>query len=406
MSNNKTPTGMALSALDATFREHPNVYIDELRSAEPVHRDREYDRVVLTRAGDIESMLNDRTLSKDLRKNRRPGSYLRSIKRVDDNYQPSMLFSDPPDHTRLRNLVSKAFNQQSVDVMRPRIAEIANQLLDEIPDSRRFDFIEAYANPLPTIVIAVMLGIDERDHKDFKLWSDSHIYAFNSAITAEETAELQAGIKALNHYFSDVIRVRRKERGTDLISSLISAEEDGQKLTEAEIISICQLLLSAGNVTTTDLLGNGVLALLRNPTELAKLTARPELIRDTVEEILRYDSPVANAARIATKPMQIGGVEVEEGQTISALLLGGNRDPSVHQNPHKFDIERPDKRHSSFGGGIHYCLGAPLARAQSQIGIPILFARFPRLRLAPDYIPVHKSFPGFNGLKSLYLETD
>jgi cytochrome P450 len=404
MSDDKIPTGMALSALDATYRDQPNIVIDELRSKEPVHRDREFDRVVLTRAEDIESVLKDRTMAKDPRKSR-PGSYIRLLERVDENYQPSLLFADPPDHKRLRDLVSKAFNQQSVDAMRQRIAEIANRLLDEIPDSRRFDVIEAYANPLPTITIAVMLGIDEQDHQDFKRWSDSQVYAFNPARTAKELADMQSGLNALNQYFSQVIRDRRKERGQDIISNLISAEEDGQKLTEEEIISICRLLLAAGNVTTTDLIGNGVLALLRNPSELAKLTARPELTRDAVEEILRYDPPVMNATRIATKPMQMGGVAIEEGQSITSLLPGANHDPSVHQNPEKFDIERPDKRHSSFGGGIHFCIGAPLARAEAQIAIPLLFARFPGLRLAQNHIPVHKSLPGFNGLESLYVET-
>jgi len=405
MSDREIPSGRALTALNPIFREEPSKYIDELRSAEPVHRDREFDRVVLTRAEDIEAVVSDRTLAKDPRKSR-PGSYMRLLQQVDENYHPNLLFSDPPDHKRLRDLVSKAFNQQSVDAMRPRIAEVASRLLDEIKDPSRFDVVEAYANPLPTIVIAIMLGIDERDHPDFKRWSDSQVYAFNPLRTAEEAAEMESGTRALDEYFSKIIHSRRKQRGTDLVSNLISAEENGQKLTEAEIISTCRLLLAAGNVTTTDLLGNGVLALLQNPAQLAKLNARPELIRDTVEETLRYAPPVANATRIATKSMHIDGVEIEEGQTISSYILGANYDPSVHQNPDKFDIERPDKRHSSFGGGIHYCIGAPLARAEAQVGIPLLFARFPKLRIASGFIPVHKALPGFHGLTSLYVETD
>lgn len=407
MSNRekKIPTGIALSALDEAFRDQPNVYIDQLRATEPVHRDREFDRVVLTRAEDIESVLNDRTLSKDPRKSR-PGSYMRLVQPVSENYRPSLLFMDPPDHKRVRDLVSKAFNQQSVDAMRPRIAEIADRLLHEIPDSHRFDLMEVYASPLPIIVIAEMLGVHERDHQDFKRWSNSLVYGLSPVRTAEETVQLEAGIQALNQYFSDIIRARREERRQDIISNLISAEEDGQKLTEAEILSICTLLLVAGNLTTTDLIGNGVLALLKNPSELAKLTDRPELCRDAVEEMLRYDPPAMDGRRIATKPMQIGGVEIEAGETIISLLLGANHDPSVHPDPHKFDIERPDKRHSSFGGGIHYCIGAPLARAEVQIAIAQLFKIFPKLRLAPDYIPVRKSFPGFNGLKFLYVETN
>jgi hypothetical protein len=407
MSETKTPTptGRALSALDPTFRDHPDEYIDLLRSAEPVHQDREFDRIVLTRAEDIESVLNERTMAKDPRKSR-PGAYIRAFEKVDENYQPSMLFADDPDHKRLRGPVSKAFNQQSVEAIRPRIAEIANRLLDEIPDPRRFDVVAAYSNPLPTIAIAAMLGIDEKDQRDFKRWSDSQVHSLNPLRTEGQTASLDQGRTALSQYFAEVIRERRKNRGTDLISSLISAEEDCQELTEAEIIGMCQLLLVAGNVTTTDLIGNGVLALLRNPTELAKLRAQPELIRNAVEEVLRYDSPVTVASRIATKPVQIGGVDIEAGQSISALLFGANHDPAAHSCPAKFDIERPDKRHSSFGGGIHFCVGAPLARAEAQIAIPLLFTRFPKIRLMPDHTPTRKSLPSLNGVASLWVDTD
>jgi cytochrome P450 len=404
-SENETPTGIALSALDETFRNQPNLYIDQLRSTEPVHRDREFDRVVLTRTEDIESVLNDRTMCKDPRKSR-PGSHIRLIQPVNENYQPSLLFMDPPDHKRVRDLVSKAFNQQSVDAMRPRITEIAHRLLDEIRDSHRFDLIEAYASPLPIIVIAEMLGIDERDRRDFKRWSESMAFGFNPVLTEEESAQLKSGVNALSQYFSDVIRDRRKERRQDIISSLISAEEDGQKLADREILSICLLLLAAGNLTTTDLIGNGVLALLKNPNELAKLIDRPELSRDAVEEMLRFDPPVVDGRRITTKPMQIGGVEIEACESITASLFGANHDPSVHPDPHKFDIQRPDKRHSSFGGGIHFCLGAPLARAEVQIAISLLFKIFPKLRLAPNYIPVRKSVAGFNGLKDLCVDTN
>jgi cytochrome P450 len=405
MNEAKIPTGNALSALDPTFRDRPNQYIDQLRSTEPVHRDREFDRIVLTRADDIESVLNDRTLAKDPRKSR-PGSFVRMIERVDQDYQPTMLFADPPDHKRLRDLVSKAFNQQSVDAVRPRIVEIADRLLNEIPDPQHFDVIGAYANPLPTIVISAMLGIDEKDQKDFKLWSDSQVHGFNPMRSQADTASLTSGRQALTEYFLEIISQRRRERGTDLISSLISAEEDGQKLTEREIIGVCMLLLAAGNVTTTDLIGNGVLALLENSAELVKMTARPEGVRDAVEEILRYDPPVTNASRIATKPMRIGEVDVEAGQSITALLVGANHDPSVHPNPEKFDIDRPNKRHSSFGGGIHFCIGASLARAEAQIAIPMLFSRFPKLRLTVGEGPTRKSLPSFNGLKSLWVDTD
>lgn len=198
---------------------------------------------------------------------------------------------DSPDHMRVRDLVSNAFNQQSVDAMRPRITEIANRLLDEIQHSHHFDLIEAYASPLPVVIIVEMLGIDERDQQVFKLWSDSLAYGFNPVRTEEGSAQLKSGVNALSQYFSEVIR-DRKERRKDIINILISSEEeDGQKLTDRGIQSIWLLLLAAGNLTTTDLIGNGVLALLENPDELAKLIDRPKLSRDAVEEMLRYDPP-------------------------------------------------------------------------------------------------------------------
>jgi cytochrome P450 len=405
MSDTKitTPTGKNLSPLDPIFRDQPNTYLDYLRSTKPVYQDQDFDRVVLTRAEDIEAVLNDRTLGKDPRK-ARPGSFVRLV--LGENYQPSMLFADDPDHKRLRSLVSKAFNQSSVDAMRTRITEIAARLLDEIPDPSRFDVIEAYANHLPTIVIAAMLGVDEKDQRDFKRWSDSQGHSFNPIRNEEQTASLNWGQDGLTKYFSTVIRERRKNRGTDLISNLIYAEEENQRLTEPEIISLCHLLLVAGNLTTTDLIGNGILALLRNPSELAKLRAEPKLIADVIEETLRYDSSITHAVRIATRPMEMGGVTIEEGQTISSFLNAAHHDPSAHPHPERFDIERPDKRHSAFGGGAHYCIGAPLARAEAQIAISLLFTRFPNLRLMSNYTPTRKSLPSFNGLESLWVETD
>jgi hypothetical protein len=407
MSNPKCPfpTGIALTALDPTFRERPHEHLDHLREIEPVHLDREFDRVVLTRADDISAVLNDRTLGKDPRKSR-PGSFSRVQLGVDGNFQPSLLHMDDPDHKRLRDLVSKAFNQRSVDAMRPRIAEIANRLLHDIPEPSRFDVIEEYANPLPTFVIAEILGVDGPDQEDFKLWSDAQVHLFNPSRTDEQLASLKWGREALNSYFAEAVSKRRKNRGTDLISTLIAAEEEGGQLSEPEIISTCQLLLVAGNVTTTDLLGNGVLALLRHPDELAKLRKQPELARNAVEEVLRYDSSVAEANRVTTKSMQIDGVTIAAGQTIVSSLLAANYDPSRHPNPHKFDIERTDKRHHSFGGGAHFCLGAPLARAEAQIALPLIFTTFPNLRLMPGHTPLRKSLPDFNGLESLWVDTN
>ncbi|AEU38026.1 cytochrome P450 [Granulicella mallensis] len=396
-----TPTGRALTALDPIFRENPHKYLDHLRSTDPVHQDREFDRVVVTRAEDVASILFDREMSVDPEKSR-PGSFSRL--QVGEKFERSMLLLDDPDHKRLRALVSKAFNQQAIEAMRPRIAMIANRLLDKVAGETRFDVVESYAKPLPTIVIAEMLGIREADQADFNEWSDGMVQLFNASRTAEQQTTLLRAKDALNSYFAAAIAERRQYRGDDLVSVLIEAEEDGDKLSEAEILTCCRLLLVAGNVTTTDLIGNGLLALLQHPMELAKLRRQPELVRDAVEEVLRYDPPIVERNRITTTSTQIGGCPMAAGLTITASLLAANHDPLIHTDPEKFDISRSDKRHYSFGGGTHFCLGAPLARAETQIALSLIIERFPGLHLNSDFAPVHRTLPSFNGLDSLWVE--
>jgi cytochrome P450 len=411
MSEDETavPTGTALMGhLDPVFLERPNEYLDMLRSREPVHQDRMFDRVVLTRAVDVDAVMNNRDLASDPRKSR-PGAFSRVQLRVDETFRPLILHMDDPDHKRLRSLVVKAFSQVAVDAMRPRITEVACGLLNDIDDPSCFDIMDAYARPLPTIAIALMLGVDTARCDDFKQWSDGKLQMFNPQRTPEQEAVLASCNAALTGYFTEVIQKRRngrEERGADLISSLIDAEEDGDQLDEAEITNICHSLLFAGNVTTTDLIGNAVLALLQHPSELSKLLAEPNLVRSAVEEVLRYDSPVMQGTRIATEAMQISGCPVAAGQTINAMLYAANHDPEVHPDPKRFDIERPDKRHYSFGGGAHFCLGAPLARAEAQIALSMLFEQFPKLRLRTDRPLERRAMLNFNGLEALWVRAD
>jgi cytochrome P450 len=400
------PSGLALSALNPAFREHPHQVLEQLRADEPVHRDRKFDRVVLTRFEDVRAVTADRSLAVDPMR-ARPGAFSRVVLGIDreENFERSMLHSDDPDHKRLRGLVSQAFNQRSIDAFRPRITEIAEGLLDAVADRPGFDVIADYASPLPTIVIAEMLGVDPGDQAEFKRWSDALVHSFNPLRTPEQSAALEAAHWRLGDYFRRAVDARRANRGTDLVSAMVSAEEQGDRLSEREILITCNLLLAAGNVTTTDLMGNGVLALLRHPEELAKLKADPDLARNAVEEMLRFDPPVVQTGRITTAPREIDGVKLAAGETITASLLAAGRDPAVHADPDRFDIGRDDPRHLSFGGGLHFCLGAPLARAEAQIGIPLLFQRFPNLRLDPDQKVVRKSVPVFNGLEALRVLT-
>ena len=406
MSKNETavPTGIALTHLDPVFRERPDDYLDMLRSREPVHQDRMFDRLVLTRAADVEAVMNNRNMASDPRKSR-PGSFSRVRLKMDETFRPLILHTDDPDHKRLRDLVNKAFNQVAIDAMRPRITEVACGLLADIDDPSCFDIMDAYARPLPTIAIAMVLGVDTARCHDFKRWSEGKIQMYNPRRTPEQEVNLAACNAALTDYFTEVIEERRRERRADLISRLIDAEADG-RLDEVEIIDLCNGLLMAGNVTTTDLIGNAVLALLQHPGELSKMLAEPNLVRSTVEEVLRYDTPVMQGSRIATEAMQIGGCPVAAGQTINAMLYAANHDPEVHPDPKRFDIERPDKRHNSFGGGAHFCLGAPLARAEAQIALSMLFERFPKLRLRTDRPLQRRTMMNFNGLEALWVRAD
>jgi cytochrome P450 len=305
----------------------------------------------------------------------------------------------------LRALVSKAFTPRAVEHLTPRIGQVIDDLLEAVAGRGRFDVIEAFAGPLPVIVIAEMLGIDPADRDDFKRWSDWEAMSLNPLLTAEQQAAVAAANTELGAYLQRVIAERRAEPQDDLISGMIAAEEAGDQLTDAEIVTMCELLLAAGNVTTTDLIGNGLWLLLRHPEQAEKLRAEPSLIANTVEEILRCESSVMQTGRIAMRDVEIGGCPIRRGESIVTLLAAANRDPGEHREPDRFDIGRRDVQHRSFGGGAHFCLGAPLARLETQLAIAAFVKRFPRARLADE--PVEwRALPAFRGPARLWVLVD
>jgi cytochrome P450 len=404
MSDKPLPTDLELTALDPIFREHPHDRLDQLRREDPVYLDTALGRLFLTRFEDMRAVLADRSLSNDMRK--APDTPRRRALMGDmppQAFEPSMLHLDDPDHKRLRGLVSKAFNQRAVDGWRPRIRATADTLLNTLADRGSFDVIAEFAAPLPIIVIAEMLGVSPGDMPQFKRWSDARAQIFNPLRSPEQTVALREAGQGLSDYFARAIDARRGRHGDDLISMLVAAEEARDRLSAREIVITCNLLLIAGNLTTTDLIGNGVLALLRHPEQLARLRAHPELMANAVEEMLRYDPPVVQASRFALEPREIAGRKVHAGQAITCSLLAAGHDPARHSNRHGFDIERTDTTHLAFGGGAHYCLGAPLARAEAQIAIAALFEHFPQLRLDPQHAVEHKRAPVFNGLEALWV---
>ncbi len=398
-ANPPVPTGIELTPLDSTYREDPYPVLEKLRGLEPVHRDEMMRGWMLTRHDDVVALLNDRTAMSDPRK-LAEDSYLRQAMLEAGDGDPSMLFADPPDHTRLRALVSKAFTPRAVEKMRPRIEQVVNELLDAVTDGDGFDLIGDFSGPLPTVVIAEMLGVDPADRDDFKRWSDEGVMAFNPLLSEEEKARVAAAGEKMDAYFRRVIAERRAAPRDDLLSGLIAAEDAGEQLTDDEIVTMCSLLLVAGNVTTTDLIGNGVLALLRNRDELKELQNDPSLVKNAVEEMLRFDSPVVQSGRIQMSDAEIGGCPISARQSVGTSLGAANRDPDVYPEPNRFDITREDTHHQSFGGGIHYCLGAPLARLEPQIAVGALVVRFPDLRLADGPLE-WRTVPGFRGLTKL-----
>jgi pimeloyl-[acyl-carrier protein] synthase len=299
----------------------------------------------------------------------------------------SMLDRDPPDHTRLRGLVSKAFTPRVVELLRPHIQTIVDGLLDQVEGSRSMDLIEDYAYPLPVIVICELLGVPVEDRERFKEWGLDIARGLDAIWLPpdSEVARRSATSRsALSEYFRGLIAERRGSPRADLLSGLIAAEEAGDKLSEDELLATCILLLVAGHETTVNLIGNGTLALLRHPEELRRLRDNPGLIGSAIEELLRYDGPVQRTARIPSEDVTIGGRTIAKGELVMPFIGAADRDPVQFPDPDRLDITRADNRHIAFGWGIHFCLGAPLARIEGQIAINTLVQRLPKLALATD----------------------
>ena len=396
------PSGVRLTALDPDFREDPYAVLAEVRRRAPTHFDSELGRLVVTDHDLVHDILRHKEMWSDPRKGN-PESFSQFLL-PPEGEEPSMLLMDDPDHKRLRSLVSSSFTPRAVEAWRPRVRAVVARVLAGL-EGGEFDLIADFAGPVPTVVIAEMLGIDPGMQDDFKRWSDTSVkVAFNPFPGEEERARAMAARQALNEFFHAEIGRRRQQPGDDLISDMLRAEEAGERLSEREIVTQCNLLLIAGNVTTTDLIGNGVKALLDNPDQLRKLMSDPALLENAVEEMLRFDSPVTNSGRIANREVDFGGCPVHEGESLSTSLAAANHDPDVYPQPASFDITREDTHHQSFGGGRHLCLGAHLARIEAQEAILGLLAHFPVLRMS-DRGYIYASVPSFRGMSECWVTT-
>jgi cytochrome P450 len=390
---------------DPAFIENPYPALKELRKAgQPVWHEGAGLFLAATYP-DANAVLRNRSLGR-IFKPRAPESDWNEFNWL---HSDSLLDSEPPKHTRLRSLLVKAFNKNKIDSLRPDVERLTAGLLKTIEAKLEatgtFDVIGDFAEPLPVKVIAALLGFPDEDEHLLRPWSQAIVKMYE----INPSQETQDAAKLASHEFAEYVRglmvERKRNPGTDLISDLAAVEEDGQKLNAQELIATCVLLLNAGHEASVNGFGNGFVAMMQRPEQLALLASKPyELANTAVDEFLRFDAPLHLFERTATADTEIGGVVVKEGQKIASLLGSANRDENVFENPEAMDITRDPNPHIGFGAGIHFCIGAPLARMEMSVSLPALMAKYPNLELAEQ--PVRR--PGFvlRGYESVQLQTN
>ena len=390
LARERFESGVDFNPLSSELRADPLPQYEKLRSKDPVHRMRLIDGWILTRYEDIDMVLRD---------HRRFGNLGR-----DYGYLPyiSMLDLDPPEHTKVRGLVVHGFTPRAVNSLEPRITKTVNELLDEIVDKPRFDLIHDIAFPLPIIVIAELLGVPPEDRDQFREWSDVAALVVDPLLDSQQIQDVRQTIEELFDYLETIAEDRRKHPQDDLVTALVNAEEDGERLSREDLLINLVLVLVAGNETTRNLIGNGTLALMKNPDQLRRLRDDPSLLDSAIDEMLRYDSPVQLDSRIAREPVEIGGKRIESDQRVLCALGAANHDPEVFPEPERFDVGRAPRNHLSFGRGIHYCLGAPLAKLEARLVFAGLLSRFESLRLVEE--PQYRDQITLRGLEDLWLE--
>jgi cytochrome P450 len=398
------PSEPLFNPLSPDYIRDPYPHYDRLRTLDPMHLT-SFGSFVASRHAEVSLVMRDKRFGKDFveRTQRRYGPRIME-EPVFRSMSHWMLQADPPDHTRLRGLVVKAFTARRVEDMRPRIQEIVDQALDAVIDRGHMDLIEDFAFRLPVTIICDMLGIPE-DHREvfYKSSRDGGRLLDPVPLTPEEIKQGNAGNLMAQMYFQQLFELRRKNPGDDLTTQLVQAEEDGSKLSNEELTANIILLFGAGHETTVNLIGNGLLALHRNPDQLALLKARPDLTVNAIEEFLRYDSSVQLTGRVALEDIDdLGGKKIPKGESVLCLLGSANRDPAVYPDrPDRLDITRANVKPLSFGGGIHHCLGAQLARIEAEIAIATLLRRLPDLRIDDVENPEWRPTFVLRGLKRL-----
>ena len=369
---------------DPAYRRDPYPFLKRLREADPVHR-HPHGYWVVTRHADVRALNRDPRLGRDLRKLNVGGTDIvyRRYPALLESHATAIFHIDPPDHTRVRRLMSYAFTPAAIDAMLRTVERVADDLIGALPDEGPFELIHDVAKPFPVAVIAGILGVPERDFADLERWSFAISEIVEMTITHRQLMKAEEGCAAFKEYLIEFVARRRREPGDGLVDRLLAAERETGALSEAELIHNIMLVFVAGHETTTNLIGNGVFCLLTHPGELARLRADPSLLPTAVEEILRYESPANATPRCAHEDIEIGGKVIRKGELVMCLLGAANRDPDAFRDPDRFNIMRDPNPHESFGGGPHYCIGAPLARVEGRVALAKLLERYPHLEIDP-----------------------
>ena len=386
-----------VEAMSPAFRKDPYPYYERFRGPAPLLRVADTIWFAFGHA-DVTALLRHPKLSTD------ESHAATEVGRTEPapNRTRSLLFMDPPDHTRPRGLVAQAFTPRRIEDLRLATEAIAKELLDSMAGSHGpVDLVQAFAYPLPVRVICALLGVPPNDEATFTAWSRGIARSVDPSVlrTPEIDAAIDEARRGLTAYLGDLLAARRRTPGDDLLSALAAVDADGDRITPREVVSLAQLLLVAGHETTVNLIGNGVLALLGAPDQLALLRRSPALIGPAVDELLRFDSPVQITQRVVTQDMEAVGCPVKAGDEIMLVLGAANHDAAVFADPHRLDVTRDARRHVAFGGGIHHCLGAALARMEGQIALSALLARFAKIEHAGT--PVRRPTFTLRGLESL-----